>query len=518
MRYARGRVPRSRLSPLLVAGLSLAYFLTYPLAIGRADESHLLYGARRVLEGQVIYRDFFEGITPLAFYLFAGVYRVAGTTLLAARTAMAVIEAIGCALLFALVRRVAGLAEAVLAALIFAGLCVPVWPYASAHWLTTVLGLGIAAVTLSGRWATSSRLRPALAGVLGGAAICVQQQRGAFLALWLPLALGVLALALPRPGRGRVLAEQLVWAAGGGVVVVGLVLGHAAWAASPAALIEMLYAFAVRRYAPAQSGRQAWAAIQPLTQPWALSTWIWLLRVAPLALVGEAVRLAVARRRGPWSRAELERGCLWMLGVAMAASVLYLPDFIHVAFVLPFLLIPAASLVHAARTAPLWSRAPAGRRLLTAAVWGLAVAVAGDALANVAYARAIVPARLVTAFGELRVDPDVARLYHAVQRHLRAEPEGRALLYSYPDDAWLYLALPADDATRFSVLVAGFFPDEYVEEVLATLRARRPGTVVLALPFTPETVRRVVAEGYAPVEDVWAYRVFVRRPEGGGAG
>jgi hypothetical protein len=511
MRYARGRVPRSRLLPLLVAGLSLAYFLSYPLAIGRADESHLLYGARRILEGQVLYRDFFEGITPLAFYLFAGVYRVAGTTLLAARVTMAAIEAIGCALLFALVRRVAGLAEAVLAALIFAGLCIPAWPYASAHWLTTVLGLAIAAVTLSTRWAGSSRLRPALAGVIGGVAVCVQQQRGAFLALWLPLALGVLALGVPRPARRRALAGQLAWAAGGGVVVVALVLGHAAWAASPAALVEMLFAFAVRRYAPAQSGRQAWAAIQPLTQPWALSTWIWLLRVAPLALVGEGLRLGLARRTRPWSLAERERACLWMLGVAMAASVLYLPDFIHVGFVLPFLVIPAASLVHGARTAPVWSRFPAGRRLVTAVVWGLAAAVVGEASANIAYARAIAPVRLVTAFGELRVEPNVARLFHAVRRHLHAETDGRALLYSYPDDAWLYLALPADDATRFSVLVAGFFPDEYVEEVLATLRARRPRTVVLALPFTPEAVQRVVAEGYEPVEDVWAYRVFVRR-------
>ena len=514
MRYAPRRVRLSRLSPLLVAGLSLAYLLTYPLAIGRADESHLLYGAKRVLAGQVIYRDFFEGITPLGFYLVAGVYRLAGTTLLAARIAIAITVAIGSALLFQLVRRVAGLAEAVLAALVFVGLCVPAWPYVSAHWLSTTLGLAVAALTLSARWAGSSRARPALAGVLAGMAICVQQQRGVFLAAWLPAALGVLSLALPRPERWRVLARELAWTAAGGALLTGLVLGQAAWAASPAAMIEMLYGFAVHRYGPVQSGRHPWAAVLPFTESWALSTWIWLLRGAPLLLVGEAVRL-VLRARVAWTRGDLERACLWMLAVLMALSVVYLPDFIHVSFVLPFILLPGASLLHAVRTAALWARWPAGRHLVTAAVWLFAAAVAGQAVANVAYARAIAPVRLATAFGELRADPSVARLFQAVRHHLVPEPDGRVLLYSYPDDAWLYLALPADDSTRFSVLVAGFFPPEYVDEVLATLRARLPGTVVLALPATPEQVRQVVEEGYEAVEDVQGYRVFVRRASPG---
>ena len=93
MRYPAARVRIRTFAPLLVAGLSFAYLLTFPLAIGKADESHLLYGAKRILDGEVIYRDFFEIITPLAFYLFAAIYRIAGTTLLAARVGMAIIEA-----------------------------------------------------------------------------------------------------------------------------------------------------------------------------------------------------------------------------------------------------------------------------------------------------------------------------------------------------------------------------------------------------------------------------------------
>ena len=134
---------------LLVAGTSFAYLVAYPLAIGRADESHLLYGAKRILEGDVIYGDFFEIITPLGFYLFAGIYRLAGTTLLAARVGMAIINAAGCALLFHLARRLSGVAEATLATLIVACICLPTWPFASAHWISTALGLLIASVTLA---------------------------------------------------------------------------------------------------------------------------------------------------------------------------------------------------------------------------------------------------------------------------------------------------------------------------------------------------------------------------------
>src|SRR5207248_11297744 len=96
----------------MIAALAFAYLVAYPLDIGRPDESHLLYGARRILEGQVIYRDFVESITPLAYYLFAVVYRVAGTTLFVARVVIALIEGLGCALLFRLVARVAAPAEA----------------------------------------------------------------------------------------------------------------------------------------------------------------------------------------------------------------------------------------------------------------------------------------------------------------------------------------------------------------------------------------------------------------------
>jgi hypothetical protein len=500
----------SNRSSLVTAGLSFAYLLTYPLAIGRADESHFLYGAKRVLEGEVLYRDFFEILTPLGYYLFAGVYWIGGTTLRAARVAIALVEAVGCAVLFQLVRRAAGTVEATLAVLIFAGLCIPAWPYASPHWIATTLGLLVAAVTLAERWQTSTRGRPLAAGMLAGAAICIQQQRGVFVAAWLPAALCLLALSLPRDGRWRMLGTELAWSAAGGALVVGVVLGHAVWAASPRLVVDHVYGYAVNYYGPAFSGQISWAGVLPLTQTWREATWLWLLRASPLFLLGDGL-LLLARARRLSDRRELERACLWLLAALMALSIWYLRDFIHVSFVLPFLLVPGASLLYRLRTAPVWGRLPAGHHLPTLATWLFALAVAGQGIVNVAHAHAVAPVRLETAFGVVRGDALVAELFRAVRSHLVRETDGRTLLYSYPDDAWLYLTVPAHDATRFSILLGTAFPAAYVQEAIDAVRARRPGTLVLAVPFLSDAVPQAAQGGYQAVRDVGSYRIYVRR-------
>jgi hypothetical protein len=510
----RGLSIDPRLLYLLVAGLSFAYFLTYPLTIGRADESHLLFEARRVFDGQVPYKDFFESLTPLSLYLFAAVYRIAGTTLLAARVAIALIDAVGCALLFHLARRVSGALEASLVTLILAGMCIPVWPYASPHWVSTALALLVATVTLAERWRGPAWGRPLVAGMFTGAAACVQQQRGAFLVLWLPLALSVLALSVPRSARWRTLATEIAWAAGGTAIVVLVVLGYAVWKASMGTFVDMVFGFAVKRYGPTQSGIYRWAGVVPLTQILAAHTWLWLLRISPLFPVGEGLLLlrAIVRHR---QRLDLERACLCLLAVLMGLSVWYLPDFIHVSFVLPFLLIPGAMLLHRLRSARFWDRVPAGRYTVTAAAWLFTLAVAARSAANVVSAQAAAPVRLETAFGTLREDAFVEQLFRAVQSHLVREPEGRSLLYSFPNDAWLYLALPADNVTPYSLLAAPMFPPEDFQRAIEILRARRAGTVLLLDPLTlgrpGKAIRAAIEAGYDEVEKVGPYRIYVRR-------
>jgi hypothetical protein len=503
-----------RLPELLIAGLACAYVLALPLAIGRADESHLLFEARRVFDGQAPYRDFFESLTPLSLYLFAAVYAVAGTTLLAARAAIAVVVAIAAVLAWRLAQRVAGAPEALLVTLLFVAVAVPTWPYASPHWVTTALGLGTAAVLLGERWQGAGRLRPLLAGVLAGAAVCTQQQRGAFLALWLPLALLVLSGSLPQPLRRQRLAASMAWAAVGGAVVIVAILGHAAWRASLADMLEMTVGFALEHYGPTHSGKEPWAAILPFTQEWAVATWIWLLRAAPLLVAGEVI-LLLRRPRRAWACADLERAALSLLAALMALSVWYLPDFIHVSFVLVFLLLPAASLLHRLRAAPWWERLPAGRAVATVAVLLGAAAVAGKGVGNQRAARAAAPVRFETAFGAIDAKPPLPQLYAFARQHLIAAPAGRSLVYSYPDDAWFYLTLPADNPSAYSILVPGMFPAEAFASVVEILRARRPDMVLLCTLVLGgpegEAVQQAVDAGYDLAGELQPYRAYVRR-------
>jgi len=70
------------------------------------DEGIILQGAQRILDGQVLYRDFFSFFTPGSYYLFALVFRVFGDSYLVAHTALALIGAVFSPITYLLARRV----------------------------------------------------------------------------------------------------------------------------------------------------------------------------------------------------------------------------------------------------------------------------------------------------------------------------------------------------------------------------------------------------------------------------
>jgi len=70
------------------------------------DEGILLQGAQRILAGQVLYRDFFSFYTPGSYYALALLFKVFGSSLLVARTALALSGAILSLITYLLARRV----------------------------------------------------------------------------------------------------------------------------------------------------------------------------------------------------------------------------------------------------------------------------------------------------------------------------------------------------------------------------------------------------------------------------
>src|SRR5262245_31919596 len=238
---------------------AFAYLMAHPPALDGADESYILYEAKRLWEGDAPYRDFFDFIMPGTLYFYALAYAVAGPTITAARGATALLNAASCGLVFVLARRVASPAPAALAAAAFVAGIVPAWNHAGHHWIATFLSLATAAVVLSERWRTSCRARPALAGGLAGALVCSHQGRGTWVVLWLAIVVPLLAWARSPSDWGRRVVRESCWAALGAVVVAVPMLGWAVWRASLHEVIRATYTFVVKSYGGVNVGMVGWA-------------------------------------------------------------------------------------------------------------------------------------------------------------------------------------------------------------------------------------------------------------------
>jgi hypothetical protein len=474
MNAGDGAVRRAWTSGLLGIALALAafaYLVAYPRDIGGADESYILYEAKRLWNGDIPYRDFFDFIMPGTFYFYALAYAVAGPTIATARVATALLNAASCGLTFALARHVASPALAALAAAAFVAGMVPAWNYAGHHWIATSLSLATAAVVLAQRWRESSRARPGVAGGLAAALVCSHQGRGTWVALWLAIVVPVLAWARSQSGWGRRVVRESCWAALGALVVAVPMLGWAVWRASLHEVINATYTFVVRGYGRANVGKVGWAGSfdllglkpDPVTWPWLLKAIPALLGVEGLALAGTIL--------GEGLRPHVVRASLFLLAVCTACSVFYFPDYIHVATIAPFSVIVLAGLAQRLGTAIVATRRPA---LLAA--WRLgqvlvAAAVVMKGAANLTGAWARAPVLVPSAFGTLALSEDGARTLGDLQSQFAAVRDAPPRIFGYPSDAWLYLALPADNPTPFCLLRAGYNTPEQFATAIARLRA-----------------------------------------------
>jgi hypothetical protein len=131
------------------------------------DEGIYLAGARRVADGQVPYRDFFNITGPGSFWLYSTVFRVFGITFAAARAVLCLELAALCAISCWLVSRVAGAAIGIASSLLLlAMLLTTSYPvYVTHRWDSQVAALAALACVVTGgkRWF-------AIGGVLAGCA------------------------------------------------------------------------------------------------------------------------------------------------------------------------------------------------------------------------------------------------------------------------------------------------------------------------------------------------------------
>lgn len=474
---------------LAIAAGSALYLFLLPHHLGEADESYFLYHAKRVLDGQLPYRDFYELHMTLPYYAMAAVFRLFGLDVTTAAAASAVVQGLIAWAVFATARALgAGVGFALVAGIAQPALLSLTWPYGSPHWIATLLLLVLMRFVCRpgergvGRWFTTG----VLVGVLGVA----QHQNAAVVATAL-LVLLVLddrlvgpSLSAPhgvdrRPAGPAVRQRLVAYVAGCALVPVPYLLAHIALAGWWD-VVDQVFLYPFQGYSR-QVQAPAWGSVTLFTAGYRRFTIAPLVTWTPVLLPVALARAVAARRRG-------DRATTWRLVaaavVAATASVstLYHPDFIHVAFMAP-LYVPLAAEGAEAAVAVARRRWPGpGTSLIAPAVTTVLLVLLAVQLGlnvrrlDVEFARTV-----DTPFGRLAVRmPWAAEQVEMILAVERAR--GTTELFAYPMFPFLFLTTGTDNPSRHDALMERLSRPEDYREVTAVLDAR-PETLVHVNPL-----------------------------------
>ncbi len=131
---------RDRWIVLLLFVASCLYLrLFYDYTILNADEGIVLQGAQRILQGQVLYRDFFSFYTPGSYYWMALLFKIFGSSILVGRAALVIYGGVFSVLTYLLARRVCARWSALFAAYLVTLVCLPFRFLVLHNWDSTLL-------------------------------------------------------------------------------------------------------------------------------------------------------------------------------------------------------------------------------------------------------------------------------------------------------------------------------------------------------------------------------------------
>jgi hypothetical protein len=458
------------------------YLLSWPRDLYRFDEGLFLYGAVRILHGDVMYRDFFEIITPASLYGMAVMFALFGVTMETARATMGVVHGliavlvyVGCYLVSR--RRTLG----TVAGSTHVAYCYPALSLASPHWFTTLELMVLAVVLL--RWRTLSVARAVLVGALCGLIILTQQQKGVIIAL-APLVLIVLRAALDR--RAGLPASHPAWVAvvgylGGVAAIVVPVMLTFIVLAGPLPVIDALVLFPMRAY-PAVHKQMSWGSVhlgRGITLRFGFAFFLVTLipqvraYVFPLLMVVGGARIT----HHAWRRVSAPHRLLapTVLSIAAALAILYNPNYTHLTTVAPVWFVLGAEALGV-----MLGRIPARtpRRLLGAVLIVVAVVPIVSALrANLIAGRQRYPVSHETPFGRIDFGSQWEVDFTEAARRVISESGAREL-FAFPCSASMYLFTETVNPTRYQILIPRYSTRAQVEEVVAVLERRRVPFVV----------------------------------------
>ncbi|MFZ0964139.1 MAG: glycosyltransferase family 39 protein [Terriglobia bacterium] len=296
MKHAADELLTGWHSPTLIGSLLLAasaiylYFLLFvplatPICIAE-DGTIYLTEARRMIEGQVVYRDFFEFVTPGTDWVSFVLLKTFGPKVWLPNVVLLLVGLGLVYLTFASASRLMSGGAALLAGALFV-----VTPYGrnldpTHHLYSATAVMGALTILLEKR----SFARVAVAGGLCGVAVCFTQSRGAMAAVGL-------ALFLLWEGRRekqplQTLLQKEAWLLAGFLTAVLPVIGWYVWRAGAARCYYCMVTYPLK-YFPRDAMRNSWRVILcqwPSVPPWrnlprllealfpfALIPWIYLL-------------------------------------------------------------------------------------------------------------------------------------------------------------------------------------------------------------------------------------------------
>jgi hypothetical protein len=449
-----------------VCGLYLTMFARLLWRVG--DEGAIVYGAQRVLEGQVPYRDFVEVITPGSFYWLAVYFKVFGTSWFALRAHLVLSGALISVLVYCLTRVFQWGRFSALPCAVFTVLGLPLWPASSHHWDSLLFGLAATLCFLT--WQRSGR--PAFLYLSGaGAALttCVMQPKGGALIVALAAALVVSRFRNPAlslwQNAGRLLPPYaltlatvaLCFNAAG--VLGDMFVATVAWPLTHYHSLNRLPYGAGAFTLPIATSLHVMTGKSEVLIGLAAFVSFWPFLMVLLLPASVLLLLALAHRRGTLATLLREPTLvtLLMAGCALWLAELQRPDFYHLMWGSPLLLIAACVLI----------RRVLSRRTQNVVCWALSFSVAVFGTMNAA---ATLDARetLRTRRGNVSAASPDAALAFLVDH---VPPDTPVFVYPYYP-MYYYLA-NVRNATRYSELLYGFNTPEQFEEVIAALERER---------------------------------------------
>jgi 4-amino-4-deoxy-L-arabinose transferase-like glycosyltransferase len=496
---------------LLFVATCLYLRLFYDYTNLNGDEGVILQGAQRILNGEVLYRDFFSFSTPGSYYWMALLFKVFGNSILVARAALVVYGGVFSVLTYLLARRVCSRWTAVFTVYLLTLTCLPYVFMALHNWDSTLWAC--LALYFAVRFLEAPHWGLALAvGTLASLTCLFEQSKGAGLLLGLAMGFGALILNERNKSKRR-FARPHLWAFLAGFMLPALLT--VAYFASQHSLPQMLAdcLWPLQHYTAVNKVPYGFMGVnysEILAGPWGyrlavvvLLSPCFLLPALPILAVG-ALGFWLLRL---WRGGEENGGAAYYVLVSATLVGLSLstmasrPEFIHMLFQAPlFFLILAWGLDEScfrSKFAQGFQRLLKYYILLSFTGLGLVL------LWRPLNAHSVLETRRGALRAE-RSDP--------VLRELQARVRPGHKIFVYPYQPLYYYLSATSNATQFEFLFPGMHTPGQLDQVVRELAADRTPLILFQPSFSdvvvlnwPSTPIRVLAEKDALTEYMLAH-------------